>query len=107
MSINDFLNKIKPFYNLFILLLSLIILSGFAYIYINQRPKGPIKILISDTSDGSLSEKVVASKTGTRYYFPWCSGASRIKTENRLEFATVALARANGYTPAKNCKGLK
>lgn len=53
------------------------------------------------------SEPVVASKNGTRYYFPTCSGASRIKEENKVTFASIALAQAAGYTAASNCEGLR
>lgn len=48
----------------------------------------------------------VASKNGTRYHFPWCSGAQNIKEENKVWFDTKEAAEAAGYTPAKNCKGL-
>ena len=48
----------------------------------------------------------VASKKGTKYYLPTCSGAKRINEENKVWFSTVAAAEAAGYTPAANCKGL-
>jgi len=48
----------------------------------------------------------VASKTGTKYYFPWCGTAKRIKEENRVWFGSKEEAEAKGYEPAKNCKGL-
>ena len=50
--------------------------------------------------------KFVASRSGTKYHFPWCSGAKRIKEENKLWFVTKEDAEAAGYEPAKNCKGL-
>lgn len=52
------------------------------------------------------SDKYIASKTGTKYYLPSCSGASKIKEENKVWFATVAEAQASGYTAAANCPGL-
>ena len=48
----------------------------------------------------------VASKSGTRYYLPWCSGVSRIKEENKVWFQTKEEAEARGLTPAKNCEGM-
>ncbi len=48
----------------------------------------------------------VASKNGTKYYLPSCSGAKRIKEENKVYFASKALAVAAGYEPALNCPGL-
>ena len=48
----------------------------------------------------------VASKNGTKYHLPWCSGAKSIKDENKVWFNTKAEAEAAGYTPAANCKGI-
>jgi hypothetical protein len=51
--------------------------------------------------------EVVASKNGSKYHFPWCSGAQTMKEENKVWFASIADARSAGYEPAKNCKGLE
>lgn len=48
----------------------------------------------------------VASKSGTRYYLPWCSGVARIKEENKVWFQTKEEAESRGLTPAKNCEGM-
>lgn len=63
------------------------------------------------TSPASPSTSVVegllvASKTGAKYHFPWCSGALRIKEENKVWFKSREEAEKAGYTPASNCKGL-
>lgn len=50
--------------------------------------------------------EVVASKSGAKYFFPWCGGAKLIKEENKVWFASADAARAAGYEPAANCKGL-
>lgn len=55
---------------------------------------------------GQASTEVIASKSGTKYYFPWCAAASRIKPENIVRFKTEAAARAAGYTPSSQCPGL-
>ena len=55
----------------------------------------------------SVGGLVVASRAGHAYYFPWCGGASAIKEGNKVWFKNEKTARAAGYTPAKNCKGLK
>lgn len=86
-----------------------------------ERQKTPISILktkeyMLSTALESLLEKnienktqgmLVASKSGTKYYYPWCSGASRIKEENKIWFNSIEEARAKGLTPASNCTGLK
>jgi hypothetical protein len=51
--------------------------------------------------------KLVASKNGTKYYFPWCAAASKIAEGNKVWFNSEAEARAKGLQPAANCKGLK
>ncbi len=63
---------------------------------------------VSKSLDNSLkSGSIVASKNGTKYHFPWCSGVKRIKEENKIWFNNEQEAREAGYTPAANCKGLK
>src|ERR1035437_271792 len=55
------------------------------------------------TGDGT----VVASKTGTKYYFPWCGSAKRILDANKVYFSSIADARKAGLLPSSTCKGLK
>lgn len=50
---------------------------------------------------------VVASRTGSVYYFPWCAGALTIKPQNQVWFADEATAQQAGYASAKTCKGLE
>lgn len=49
---------------------------------------------------------VVASKNGSSYHLPTCSGAKNIKPENIIKFNSAAEARAAGYKPAGNCPAL-
>lgn len=49
---------------------------------------------------------IVGSKTGKKYHFPWCAGAQQIKEENKVWFANEEEAKAAGFTPAANCRGL-
>ena len=53
--------------------------------------------------DGS----VIGSKSGKKYYYPWCGTAKRIKPENQVPFASISAAREAGFVPGGNCKGLK
>lgn len=50
---------------------------------------------------------IVASKNGSKYHYPWCSGGKSVSEENKIYFNSIQEAREAGYTPAKNCKGLK
>lgn len=60
----------------------------------------------SDFYADSYKGNFVASKNSDKYHFPWCSGAKRIKEENKVWFETHEEAKAAGYTKAANCKGL-
>jgi len=56
--------------------------------------------------EGDLTEsdfKVYASVNGTKYHFPWCSGAQTISDKNKIEFENEQAAILAGYTLAKNC----
>ncbi|MCK5059686.1 MAG: hypothetical protein KAR00_00890 [Candidatus Pacebacteria bacterium] len=58
---------------------------------------------LADVQEG----EVVASKNSTKYHYPWCSGAKSISPKNLITFSSIEEARAAGYTPAANCKGLE
>lgn len=58
------------------------------------------------TATTTASGQVVASKNGTKYYLPSCSGVERISEANKIWFLSAEAARTQGYTPAANCPGL-
>jgi len=58
-------------------------------------------------TNNNVKGTVVASKSGTKYYYPWCSGVSRIKEENKVWFNSIEDAKSVGLTPASGCTGLK
>lgn len=58
-------------------------------------------------TDERPKDMIVASKNGKKYYYIWCSGADRIKEENKIWFATVEEAKSHGLEPASGCTGLK
>lgn len=104
------------------LIIILVALSSFGLGRLSGTAAGraPVRIEtgggLSSATGESLSEAgsemspmqggFVASKNGTAYHFPWCSGALRIKEENKIWFETREAAAAAGYRPAKNCDGL-
>lgn len=55
---------------------------------------------------GATTGQLVASKSGKKYYYPWCGGVQKIKEENRIYFASKTEAEVRGYTPSSTCKGL-
>jgi hypothetical protein len=66
-------------------------------------PMSAAAMVASENSQGLL----VASKSGQKYHFPWCPGASQIADKNKIWFDSYEQAQKAGYTPATNCKGLK
>ncbi len=66
-----------------------------------------ISVVNIENSNQNPSEIVVGSKNGTKYHYPWCAGAKQIAEKNLITFNSIEEARAKGYTPASNCKGLK
>ncbi|MEK7144960.1 MAG: hypothetical protein AAB794_03870 [Patescibacteria group bacterium] len=54
----------------------------------------------------TISGQVVASKNGSKYYFPGCTGINRISEANKIWFVSAAAATAAGYSLATNCKGI-
>lgn len=122
-SIKDFALKIKPFFTFLLLVLGAALFFGLGRLSALERQYSPVSIVRGQTTAplASIAEEsvvpptpgvgesseVIGSKNGTKYYLPWCGALSRIKPENRVVFASAALARAKGYTPAANCKGTK
>lgn len=91
-----------------------LVLVGFASFGLGRlsriyETRVPIEIqgVAQAAAAGLAGGQVVASKTGARYHFPWCAGASQIAEKNKVWFASVEEARKAGYTPASNCKGLE
>lgn len=69
-----------------------------------QLQEAPQTASVGAIAQGGM---VVASRTGAVYYYPWCSGASKILHQNQRVFATIADAKKAGYRAAQNCKGLE
>lgn len=125
-SINERFKKIKTYEADLIISATIILVAflgfGLGRLSKIEENKAPISIENIENIDASVIEtletplgnsipksngKIVASKSGTKYHFPWCSGALRIKDDNKIWFFSEDEAKKAGYTPATNCKGLK
>ena len=132
MIINNFFNKIKGKYgidNITIMYLFVIVgvgvssfLLGRISVESNQVKNNGISIVNTSTLKGqALGNKIdssintdinntnkervyVASKNGSKYYFPWCSGAKRISEKNKVWFSSKSEAEKMGYSISLNCK---
>ncbi len=128
MSIDDYLIKIKTLDSSSkerIFVVVLIILVGLASfglgrLSMQEGEKTPIRIenfatttqVVSDSSSSSnlgqgsalSASLVLASKTGTSYYFPSCSGAKRISEKNKITFPGAKEAEAFGLHIGPGCK---
>lgn len=118
-SIKEICNKIKHFYTdmpLEVLFSIIVILVGFSAFGL-----GRLSVLSEDRQsitplyNPTLSKKpvvhfggmVVVSAKGTKYHYPWCSGALRMNERNKRWYNSIEDARNAGYSPAGNCKGLQ
>ena len=131
LKIKNFLRSLNRRDDIFIVLIIILVgFGGFGLGRLSKIEEGRVPVIIdhgnfqlprlrSEATDGqaisnsqiatviTAEEKLyVASVKGNRYHFPWCSGAQRIKKENKLWFSSKEAAEKAGYTPAKNCKGL-
>ena len=92
---------------------------GLGRLSVDLKPAPPISIIDTAAVPDSVSNrpadignvndtgrKVFASRNGSAYYYAWCSGAKRIKEENRIWFATREAAEKAGLKQAGNCSGL-
>lgn len=57
-------------------------------------------------ASAGLPGLVAASSKGTRYYYPWCGGITRLSEKNKIWFQTEQEAEAAGYKIASGCDGL-
>jgi len=55
-------------------------------------------------SQADFEKNIWGSRSGTKFYYAWCSGASRIKEENRVYYTSKEEAMLSGRTIASGCK---
>ncbi len=89
-----------------VLILACLASFGFGYLAGRDTGQGSDLSLMPSPLVATTSGSVVASKNGTKYYLPWCAGVDRISDANKVWFASVETAQAQGYAPASNCKGI-
>lgn len=59
---------------------------------------------VGESSNINNDNQLVGSKSGSYYYYTWCSGANRIKEQNKVLFSSPKEAQAAGYRLASNCQ---
>ncbi|MDD2934935.1 MAG: hypothetical protein PHX25_00475 [Candidatus Pacebacteria bacterium] len=105
--IMDFVNKDDVFVVLIIIFATS---ASFGLGRISSFEENDIPLQIASANlipkNNEIIGNYVASKNGTKYHLPWCSGAQTINDANKIWFETREEAESRGYTPAKNCKGL-
>ena len=95
-----------------VILLVLVSIASFGLgrLSVLDTVKTPMTLLqapLSEIRPMYIGGEIVASRKGSKYHFPWCSGALTMKESNKIWFKSVEAARAAGYAPAGNCKGLE
>jgi len=129
-------SKLAPFYALILLVLVALIFFALGRLSTVEEKHEPIRVLQGSAaevasplaatnagiapagnaqSEGSVgtgmttsaSGRVIGSKNSKKYYFPWCGELKIIKSANQVTFASAEAARAAGYIPAGNYKGVQ
>lgn len=67
---------------------------------IGARQGSPVNSVLGDAGQTAEKGTFVSSRSGTKYYWPWCSWAQRIKPENQVWFKSEDEAKAAGYSPS-------
>ena len=121
---------VKPFYTLILIIVISSIFFALGRLSVLSKEHVPIRVIYPSASstasvissmpevkvDGEVIKEIIApevggevigSKSGKKYYFPWCGTVKRIKPENQVHFTSIEVAKAAGFTPGGNCKGLK
>ena len=136
-NIQETLGKIKPLYPILLIIVLASIFFGLGRLSARKNDSNPIHFeepglnqagnvisgVVATTSISSRqtssqssvkqiaapkpSGEVIGSKSGKKYYFPWCGTVKRIKSENQVHFASIADAKAAGFVAGGNCKGLE
>lgn len=117
MNIPDGVQKFKPVqaglrYDLVVVVIFVLMATasfGLGYLAGKDTSATPVRIEYPQEAavlSGGVEGKYVASISGTKYYLKFCSGASRIKEENKIYFDTKVEAENAGYEPARNCPGI-
>ena len=117
--LQELVSKIKPFIEIIIgewgMILIILFIGfgsfGLGRLSMLESVRPPVSITnapkVAEPRGMNIGGLIVASRTGSSYYFPWCSGVDKILLQNRVWFASEEKARQAGYSPAKNCKGLE
>ena len=90
---------------------------GLGRLSVDLKPTPPISVTdIAGSLDSAqtapiaagnhMDQRVLSSRNGSVYYFIWCSGAKRVKEENKIWFVTKEAAEKAGLKQAGNCSGL-
>jgi hypothetical protein len=107
--------------NIFAILAIILALSGgyFGYSIIEGEygREGSLRVISGGVATSSsattgadesieVKGKYVASRSGSFYYLPTCSGAKRIKEKNLIWLESREEAEARGLKPASGCQGM-
>ncbi|MEK7581857.1 MAG: hypothetical protein AAB488_00800 [Patescibacteria group bacterium] len=112
--IKDLVLKVEepPVYLAILIILVAFISFGLGRLSLIEERRQGVKINMPAQTQGTASvgavldqnqNTVVASKNGTKYYFSWCSGISRISAQNKVVFSSSKEAEQAGYSIAANC----
>jgi YHS domain-containing protein len=111
--INSYLNESLTFIDFMAIIGVILGITGF-FTYstvIDLYERSPVTYIESSASSSNNDVKtieksslIIASKNGKTYYYSWCKGVERIKSENKITFQNEDIAKATGRRLASGCK---
>ncbi len=118
MNIPEFFSKIKvvgrrieeaPLFISLVIILVALASFGLGRLSLLEEKRTPVVIeqsaekVFEENIGFEMVNAIVASKNGTRYYYPWCEGISRISAKNKISFSGKDEAEKAGYSLASGC----
>ena len=110
MSIHKVAYKIKGYaentelYWFLVAFLVVLALSGSFFLYEAGQGSG---VVVFDDYSLPKGGVVLGSSKSHAYFYPWCRQGQTVKAIDRVEFSSIAQAKAAGYIASKQCAGLK
>jgi len=93
--------KLK-FYGLVLFLVGILIFGLYRHDY-HEKERGVVTII----TPSAHVETIIGAIKSKKYYFPWCYGARRLKSEQKIIFSSTFDAKKGGYRKGSACKGIE
>lgn len=88
-----------------------LVLFGLLRLSVVEAPPSAVPVSVNGLSahgdDYLPGGSIVASRSKGTYFYPWCTGASKIRSDDQEVFPDENAAVEAGYIPGRGCNGLE